>query len=46
MPQYTRNYDANRVKKIYPLNFYIGNLTSDEYNAILIQASQENLSLD
>ena len=33
-------------KKINPLNFYIGNLTSDEYNAILIQASQENLSLD
>ena len=33
-------------KKINPLNFYIGNLTSDEYNAILIQANQENLSLD
>ena len=33
-------------KKINPLNFYIGNLNSDEYNAIIIQASQENLSLD
>ena len=33
-------------KKINPLNFYIGNLTTDEYNAILIQANQENLSLD
>ena len=33
-------------KKINPLNFYIGNLNSDEYNAILIQANQENLSLD
>ena len=33
-------------KRINPLNFYYGNLTSEEFNDLLIKASVENQSLD
>ena len=33
-------------KKINPLNFYYGNLSSTEFDALLAQASQENQSFD
>ena len=33
-------------KKINPLNFYYGNLSQKEFDAILIQARQENQSMD
>ena len=33
-------------KKINPLNFYYGNLSSEEFDALLAQASQENQSFD
>ena len=33
-------------KKINPLNFYYGNLSQKEFDAILIQSSQENQSMD
>jgi murein DD-endopeptidase MepM/ murein hydrolase activator NlpD len=33
-------------KKINPLNFYYGNLSTSEFNALLAQASQENQSFD
>tara|TARA_B100001059_G_scaffold36370_1_gene29448 strand:+ start:3118 stop:4095 length:978 start_codon:yes stop_codon:yes gene_type:complete len=33
-------------KKINPLNFYYGNLSQKEFNAILIQSRQENQSMD
>ncbi|MGB2153277.1 MAG: M23 family metallopeptidase [Flavobacteriaceae bacterium] len=33
-------------KKINPLNFYYGNLSSSEFDALLAQASQENQSFD
>ena len=33
-------------KKINPLNFYYGNLSSAEFDALLAQASQENQSFD
>ena len=33
-------------KKINPLNFYYGNLSQKEFDAILIQSRQENQSMD
>ena len=33
-------------KKINPINFYYGNLSPDEFNILVQQASQENESLD
>jgi len=33
-------------KKINPINFYYGNLSPEEYHALLLQASQENQALD
>ncbi len=33
-------------KKINPLNFYYGNLSPSEFEALIIQASQENQSFD
>jgi len=33
-------------KKINPLNFYYGNLSTSEFDALLAQASQENQSFD
>jgi murein DD-endopeptidase MepM/ murein hydrolase activator NlpD len=33
-------------KRINPLNFYYGNLTSEEFSELLIKASVENQSLD
>ena len=33
-------------KKINPINFYYGNLSTDEFNILVQQASQENESLD
>ena len=33
-------------KKINPINYYYGNLSPEEYNALLKQASQENQALD
>ena len=33
-------------RRINPLNFYYGNLTSEEFNDLLIKASLENQSLD
>jgi murein DD-endopeptidase MepM/ murein hydrolase activator NlpD len=33
-------------RRINPLNFYYGNLTSEEFNDLLIKASVENQSLD
>jgi murein DD-endopeptidase MepM/ murein hydrolase activator NlpD len=33
-------------KKINPLNFYYGNLTPEEFEALLTQSKQENQSLD
>jgi murein DD-endopeptidase MepM/ murein hydrolase activator NlpD len=33
-------------EKINPLNFYYGNLSQKEFDAILIQSSQENQSMD
>lgn len=33
-------------KKINPLNFYYGNLSTAEFEALIIQASQENQSFD
>ena len=33
-------------KKINPLNFYYGNLSTKEFEALLIQSKQENQSLD
>jgi murein DD-endopeptidase MepM/ murein hydrolase activator NlpD len=33
-------------KKINPLNFYYGNLSPAEFDALLAQASQENQSFD
>ena len=33
-------------KKINPLNFYYGNLTAQEYEALLTQSNQENQSMD
>ena len=33
-------------KKINPLNFYYGNLSSEEFDALIAQASQENQSFD
>ena len=33
-------------KKINPLNFYYGNLSAQEYDALLTQSNQENQSMD
>ena len=33
-------------KKINPLNFYYGNLSTEEFDALIEQASQENQSFD
>jgi murein DD-endopeptidase MepM/ murein hydrolase activator NlpD len=33
-------------KKIDPLNFYYGNLSPEEFEALLTQSKQENQSLD
>jgi murein DD-endopeptidase MepM/ murein hydrolase activator NlpD len=33
-------------RRINPLNFYYGNLTSKEFNDLLAKASVENQSLD
>jgi len=33
-------------KKINPLNFYYGNLSAQEYEALLTQSNQENQSMD
>ena len=33
-------------KKINPINFYYGNLSPEEYNALVIQATQQNEALD
>ena len=33
-------------KKINPLNFYYGNLSAEEYEALLTQSNQENQSMD
>jgi murein DD-endopeptidase MepM/ murein hydrolase activator NlpD len=33
-------------KKINPLNFYYGNLSPKEFEALLTQAKQENQSMD
>jgi hypothetical protein len=33
-------------KKYNPINFYYGNLSPDEFDALLKLASQENQSLD
>ncbi|MGB2516211.1 MAG: M23 family peptidase, partial [Flavobacteriaceae bacterium] len=33
-------------KKINPMNFYYGQLSSEEFDKLLTEASQENQSLD
>jgi len=33
-------------RRINPVNFYYGNLTSEEFNDLLAKASVENQSLD
>ncbi|WP_274473843.1 M23 family metallopeptidase [Mangrovimonas aestuarii] len=41
------HYEVSKDKKrINPINFYYGSLTSDEFNKLLEKASQENQSLD
>jgi len=38
-------YDKDN-KKINPLNFYYGNLSQKEFDALLTQSRQENQSMD
>ena len=36
----------NDDQRINPLNFYYGNLSSEEFDALVTQARQENQSMD
>ena len=46
MVQGPSNGSLDNCEKINPLNFYYGNLSAQEYEALLTQSNQENQSMD